>query len=136
MKLSMQPPTRSTESSEVIVAKEDWENFLSSLEHLMGVQKKTLEKLREVKLRNRALRAELKSALELPAVEQPRKGKKELKERKTMNICANCGNQLKRFDSFCDNCGTAVFRCECGRALSLNNRFCDVCGLPFSRNGA
>jgi len=107
------------EVNEVAVAGEDWENFVSSIERLMAVHKRTLERLREMKSRNRTLRNELKSA-------RVSSGKPSGK------VCENCGSAIDGSTYFCDHCGAAIFKCECGRELSRADRFCDFCGRPAS----
>jgi len=108
-----------TEVSQVAVPGEDWENFVSSIERLMAVHKRTLERLREMKSRNRALRTELKSA-------RVSSGKPAGK------VCEKCGNAIDGAAYFCDHCGAAIFKCECGRELKRADRFCDSCGRPAS----
>jgi hypothetical protein len=124
------------EVSQLAVANEDWENFLSSLERLMAVHKKTLERLREVKSRNKRLRAELKSAAQQPALTQPTKDKRASTNTDGANICGNCGNEAEILASFCDRCGAAMLRCKCGRELSRIDKFCDRCGQPVQSCGA
>ena len=103
----------------VAVASEDWENFVSSIERLMAVHKRTLERLREMKSKNRALRTELKST-------RVSSGKPLGK------VCGNCGSEIDGSAYFCDHCGAAIFKCECGRELSRADMFCDFCGRPAS----
>jgi len=119
------------EVSEVIVAKEEWEEFLSSLERLMAVHKRSLEKLRELRSRNRALRAELRSSVDLPSVNRPQTRKNQFREGDAATTCVNCGHEIERSASFCDRCGASVFKCDCGRALMPGDQFCDQCGRPF-----
>jgi len=59
------------EVPEVIVAKSDWESFLSALERLITLHKRTLQRLKELRVRNQALRTELRSAMELPTIKNP-----------------------------------------------------------------
>jgi hypothetical protein len=108
------------EVSQLAVASEDWENFVLSIERLMTVHKRMLERLREMKSKNRALRAELRSL-------RVSSGKPA-----GVKICENCGNAVEGLAYFCDHCGAAIFKCECGRELSRADRFCDFCGRPTS----
>jgi hypothetical protein len=106
------------EVSEVAVASEDWDNFVSSIERLMAVHKRTLERLREMKSRNRALRAELKSTRVSPT------------KAPGVKVCENCAIEVEGSAYFCDRCGASMFKCGCGRELSRADKFCDFCGKP------
>lgn len=54
------------EATEVIIGREDWEIFLSSLERLMTLQEKMVNQHGELIRRNEALRRELESPQEAP----------------------------------------------------------------------
>ncbi len=51
---------------ELLLGRDDWERFLSSLEKLMSLNQKTLQKVKELRHRNEALRRELRDAVGLP----------------------------------------------------------------------
>ncbi len=55
---------------EVVIAKSEWESFVASLERLITVHKRTLQRLRELRTRNLAVRTELRSAMELPTIKK------------------------------------------------------------------
>ncbi|HMK83424.1 MAG TPA: zinc ribbon domain-containing protein [Candidatus Bathyarchaeia archaeon] len=58
--------------AELIIVGDDWERFLSSLETFMSLHQKTIQRLKELGLRNKALRQELRDAINLPrAKEEP-----------------------------------------------------------------
>ena len=56
--------------AELMIVGDDWERFLSSLEQLMSLQQKTLHRLKELDVRNEALRQELRDAINLSKVKE------------------------------------------------------------------
>ena len=112
------------EVPEVVVAQNDWEKFISSLERLMALHQRTLQKLRDLRSRNRALRTELKSAIALPTLETP------TIESAILSLCRYCGHENLESARFCDHCGnsTSMLLCECGRVLRQKDLYCDRCG--------
>lgn len=127
------------EHVEVVVSRGDWEGFVSSLERLMGLHQRTLQRLRDLRIRNEALRAELRSALQLPTV-KPKETTGEGFGRPTVltlvgvKRCMHCDREIEISAEFCDRCGrtVAVSVCQCGRELGGSARFCDVCGRPVA----
>ncbi len=117
----------------IVVAKTDWEKFISSLERLIVLHKRTLQRLRDLKTRNQALRTELRSAMELPTIKKERGiGERDVI---AVQLCRYCAHEIELNSRFCDHCGKpgVVLRCECGRELALSDRFCDVCGRPIAQ---
>ena len=116
---------------EIVVAPSDWEFFLSSLERLMALHRKVLVRLKELKVRNEALRTELRSAMALPTLRSPREGASP-EEGAAIRWCRHCGREINLSARFCDSCGraVAVMLCSCGRELGRFDRFCDGCGRP------
>lgn len=138
------------ENAEVMIGREDWEKFLSSMERLMSLHEKTLNKQKELTTRNEALRQELRDALRIPTTtrvtgltREPGAGIIERVQewlnpsRKTpayvqaSNLrCGNCGYGIMRPSAFCERCGVPFggLFCRCGRELAPNDKFCDSCG--------
>ncbi len=116
---------------EVVIAKSEWESFVTSLERLITLHKRTLHRLRELRTRNLALRTELRSAMELPTIKKKPAISKE-ERLVAVQSCRYCGYEIELSSRFCDRCGrpVAVSRCECGRELGASDRFCDACGRP------
>lgn len=54
------------ESTEIMIGREDWERFLSSMERLMSAQERIIDRYRELNRNNDVLRRELKKALNTP----------------------------------------------------------------------
>jgi hypothetical protein len=125
--------SRNEQIPEVVVAKSDWESFLSSIERLITLHKRTLQKLRKLRARNEALRTELRSAMELPTIKK-RYGPSKEEKLVVVQPCRYCGYEIELTSRFCDHCGrpVAVARCECGRELGAADRFCDICGRPIA----
>jgi hypothetical protein len=120
---------------DVIVAKSDWENFLSSLERLISLHHKTIQHLRDLRIRNKALQAELRSALALPTIKAKPGVTPAVKEEMiAVQFCRFCGRELELAARFCDGCGRpmAAVRCVCGRDLIGTEKFCDNCGLQVT----
>ena len=120
---------------EVVVARNDWERFLASVERLISLHQRTLQKLRELRNRNRVLRTELRSAMALPTIrEKPQAGGPETERIVTVRQCRYCGQEIEMSAKFCDRCGrtVAVSLCECGRELVAMDKYCDRCGRPVN----
>ncbi len=119
--------------AEIVVARSDWEGFITSLERLITLHHKTLKRLKDLRIRNEALRTELRSALALPTVKQRfETGFPASEELVALQRCRYCDREIEMSAKFCDRCGRtlAVRLCECGRELGRFDRFCDSCGRP------
>jgi hypothetical protein len=120
---------------DVIVAKSDWESFLSSLERLISLHHRTIQRLRDLRIRNKALQTELRSALALPTIKpKPGVGPTVREEIMAVQFCRFCGREIELAARFCDGCGKSMaeFRCICGRDLLGTEKFCDNCGLQVT----
>jgi predicted amidophosphoribosyltransferase len=112
--------------TELIITQKSWEDFLVSLENFISVHQRSLNKLRELNERNKALRLELRGALALRPMLFPEASTGVLE-----GVCKFCGSDIPMDARFCDRCGrkqTEISSCVCGRELSLGDRFCDRCG--------
>ena len=123
------------EHAEVVVSRGDWEGFLSSLERLMSLHQRTLQRLKDLRIRNEALRTELRSALVLPTVKARETtgegiGRPTVLALVGVKRCLHCDREIEISAKFCDRCGRtiAVSVCECGRELGGSAKFCDICG--------
>lgn len=115
--------------AEVVVAQKDWEGFVLAIEKFISVHRRTISKLRELNVRNSALRSELRNALGLREIltAEPLFS---LKGR----FCESCGSDLQTDARFCDRCGRPAFGAcgNCGRSLGKADKFCDICGSMAS----
>jgi len=117
--------------AEVVVSRGDWEGFLSSLERLISLHQRTLQRLKDLRTRNEALRTELRSALALPTVKaRPEAGTPAVETLIAVQRCRYCTREIEISAKFCDRCGRAVTvsLCHCGRELGRSDKFCDACG--------
>ena len=117
--------------AEVVVSRGDWEGFLSSLERLIGLHQRTLQRLKDLRIRNEALRTELRSSLALPTVKaRPGAGTSAVETLMAVERCRYCAREIEISAKFCDRCGraVAVSLCHCGRELGRSDKFCDACG--------
>jgi len=117
--------------TEVVISRGDWEGFLASLERLISLHQKTLQRLRALATRNVAIRTELRSALALPTLETKRKMDGTASEALIpVQLCRYCANEIASSARFCDRCGmvNAALICRCGNELATSDRFCDGCG--------
>jgi len=123
--------------TEVIVSRGDWEAFLASLERLITLHRKTLQRLKDLEVRNQGLRTELRSAMALPTIKpKRRKGTANVEVLSVVRQCAYCGYEIETSAKFCDRCGkaNAAFLCQCGRELGKADEFCDTCGQALNAN--
>lgn len=122
---------------EVAVERGDWESFVTSLERFMTLHQRTLQRVKELWVRNRALREELRSAMTLPTIKVREKVEafEPYKESVSFQLCRFCGREIEKVARFCDSCGrlAGALRCECGRELTRDYRFCDACGRPANQ---
>jgi hypothetical protein len=120
---------------EIVISRNNWESFLSSLERLMTLHQKTLKRLDDLRIRNEALRAELGTALALP---NPKPGSEREKADLLLQReqCQYCGREVRAASKFCDSCGSVIgeLSCQCGRICSSPDRFCDLCGRALAGN--
>jgi hypothetical protein len=117
--------------TELILSRGDWEGFLSSLEHLITLHQKTLQRLKDLRTRNVAIRTELRSALALPTLEiKPATDESIAETLLPVRICRYCSNEIATSSRFCDRCGrvNAILLCKCGSELAGSDKFCDRCG--------
>lgn len=121
--------------TEVVLSRGDWGRFLSSLERLITLHRKTIQRLKDLRIQNQALRSELRSALALPTL-KPRPGKAGAPIERLVAVqrCLYCNREIELSANFCDQCGTATrgLLCECGRELGKFDKFCDRCGRPVT----
>lgn len=133
--------------AELVVAGDDWERFLSTLENFMSLQQKTLQRLKELNTRNQALRQEFRDAINLQKMNQQPAiiNQYQLLERTKYDV----GRPLKtrfgflrnfsrliRFESLQPsqalNSIGAYASCEkCGYQIKRPSRFCEGCGGDF-----
>jgi len=118
--------SRSEETrTEVVVSRGDWEGLFSSLESLMTLHQRTLQRPKDLRIRNEALRTEQTSALALPTVKaRPEKGASAMKPLVAVQRCRYCNREMEVSAKFCDNCGNAVgvSICQCGHPCLKDKR--------------
>jgi hypothetical protein len=132
---------------ELLLGRDDWERFLSSLEKLMSLNQKTLQKLKELHHRNEALRRELRDAVGLPTdrgepveITQGQAEAVMKPDRLGQRVKAGLGflGLLPRIESpspRLPQTGSSVdtyASCEkCGYRPQRASRFCEGCGADF-----
>lgn len=139
--------------AELVIVGDEWERFLSSLEKFMSLQQKTLQRLKELGLRNEALRQELRDAINLSRVnEEPARpaavhqfvetsvnrpierlefAVQPVKNR--LKILSRL-SRIVRSESFraSGNLTDSFASCEkCGHQIKRASRFCEGCGGDF-----
>lgn len=116
--------------TEMVLARNDWEAFMSSLERLISVHRKTMQRLKELKVRNDALRIELRNAIALPTLAPKIQVESAVEEPITIQVCRYCNRETALSAKYCDTCGRYIVlrTCDCGRELGRQDRFCDRCG--------
>ncbi len=130
---------------ELLLGKDDWERFISSLEKLMSLNQKTLQKIKELHHRNDALRRELRDAVGLPASRAPEISQAPSEaivrpDRLGQRFKAGLGllGRFSRAESTPPRLPTAEMpmdtsaSCEkCGHRIQRASRFCEGCGADF-----
>lgn len=132
---------------ELLLGRDDWERFLSSLEKLMSLNQKILQKLKELRHRNEALRRELRDAVGLPTdrgepVEISQGHSEATVKSNRLGQRFNIGlgflsryskteppsPRLPRTDMSIDTYAS----CEkCGYRIQRASRFCEGCGADY-----
>jgi hypothetical protein len=130
----------------LVVEQDDWERFLSSIERLISLHQRTLQRLKEVGHRNEALREELREAMGLRSLHV------DSRDRVLSSVKAKSGFLDRLFGpsaallrphlrvpktlsgQLLGVPGSAgLVKCgRCGRQFSRLDRFCDQCGAPFN----
>lgn len=132
---------------ELLLGRDDWERFLASLEKLMSLNQKTLQKVKELHHRNEALRRELRDAVGLPAdrgepaeVSQGQTGATVKYDRLGQRVKAGLGflgrfSRIEPLPPRLPQTGSAMdtsASCEkCGYRIQRASRFCEGCGADF-----
>jgi len=142
--------------AELMIVGDDWERFLSSLEQLMSSQQKTLHKLKELGVRNEALRQELRDAINLSKIrEAPQRSEYPshinklnpevsypvdqstfvVRPYKSRRGALSRLSRIMRSDSLRRSQNQNMLglaSCEkCGHQISRPSRFCEGCGGDF-----
>ncbi len=133
---------------ELLLGRDDWERFLSSLEKLMSLNQKTLQKVKELRHRNEALRRELRDAVGLPAdrgepveISQGDTDAVVKSDRLGQRVKAGLGflGRFPRIEPFSSarmpqtqSLADTSASCEkCGYRIQRASRFCEGCGADF-----
>jgi hypothetical protein len=117
------PQNEEKPKAELSLARDDLERLVSSLERLMALQRKTVQKLKELNRRNEVLSRKLRRAPSAPTASRskaaPRHRIKLTGELSTARVESErevtavglvcvCGRELASGAKFCDRCGRAV----------------------------
>jgi dsDNA-specific endonuclease/ATPase MutS2 len=106
--------------AELSFARDDWERLVSSLERLMALQRKTLQRLKELSRRNEELSRKLRKAASAPTASR---SKPVLQHRIELT------GQLRTARTEPEREVTVIgLKCSCGRELASGAKFCDRCG--------
>ena len=130
----------------LVVEQDDWERFLSSIERLISLHQRTLQRLKEVGHRNEALREELREAMGLRSLHVDSRnrvlssvrikssfldrlfGPSAVLLRSHPRVPKTLVEQSLAVPS---SAGLAICS-KCGHQFSRRDRFCDQCGAPFN----
>ncbi|MGA2973292.1 MAG: zinc ribbon domain-containing protein [Candidatus Bathyarchaeia archaeon] len=114
------PEDEEKPKAELLFPRDDWERLVSSLERLMALQRKTLQRLKELNRRNEVLSRKLRKATSAPTASR---SKPVLQHRIELT------GELRTARIEPEREVTAVgLKCSCGRELASGARFCDRCG--------
>jgi hypothetical protein len=113
------PQDKAKPKGELSFTRDDWERLVSSLERLMILQRKTLQRLKELNRRNEVLNRKLRKATSAPTATRSKPAPRhrieltgELstasKEVTEVGLKCSCGRELTSGAKFCDRCGRAV----------------------------
>lgn len=147
-----------SQSDNVIVERDEWDQLISSMERFITLHQQTLERLKELKQRNESLRRQIDDSktrprLDAQQIEKPNP-KPSLRKRlfssnaltvnrrsgrstsiKGVLQCGRCGFRIVKPSGSCERCGVSFggVYCVCGRPLGSNDKFCDNCGRTVSQ---
>ena len=116
--------------AEVVISGDHWEGFLSSLERLISLHQKALERLKDTRTRQVAREMEPRRALTSPIVVMPRTDWGATETSLPVRRCRYCSNEIATSARFCDHCGrtNATLICRCGNEISGPEKTCARCG--------
>jgi hypothetical protein len=137
--------------SEILIARDEWERFLSSVERLMALHQSAIQRLKELSSRNQTLRQEL-SAIQHSGAAKPERGegrrlaesnRAQQVQRKYGFINLHLLNHLKAKLESLENAArrsmTSNFprgyaSCtNCRYQIKRASRFCERCGANFGK---
>ena len=114
------PQDEAKPKAELSFTRDDWERLVSSLERLMVLQRKTLQRLKELDRRNEVLDRKLRRATSAP-IAKASKPVRQHRIKLTGELRAAGVGRVRE--------GTAKGSlCPCGRELPAEAKFCDRCG--------
>ena len=104
--------------AELSFARDDWERLVTSLERLMALQRKTLQRLKELSRRNEVLSRKLRKATSAASRSKPAPQPR-----------INLTGEVSTASVEPEHEVTAIgLKCSCGRELASGAKFCDRCG--------
>ena len=104
--------------AELPFPREDWERLISSLERLMALQRKTLQRLKDLKRRNEELSQKLRKATSAAS-------RSKLAPQHRIEVTSELGRARVEPERALAAVGV---KCSCGRELASGAKFCDQCG--------
>ena len=109
--------------AELSFARDDWERLVSSLERLMALQRKTLQRLKKLNRRNEVLSRKFRKNTSGPAASRSKPvpqhriiitgqlstaSKEPVGEVTAVGLVCVCGRELASGAKFCDRCGRSL----------------------------
>ncbi len=112
------PQDEEKPKAELSLARDDWERLVSSLGRLMALQRKTLQRLKELNRRNEELSRKLRKATSASSRSKPAPQHR-----------IELTGELRTASIEPEREVTAIgLKCSCGRELASGAKFCDRCG--------
>ena len=112
------PQDEEKPKAELSIAREDWERLVSSLERLMALQRKTLQRLKELNRRNEVLSRKLRKPTSAASRSKPAPHHR-------IEVTGELGRARVEPER---EIAAARLKCLCGRELASGAKFCDRCG--------
>jgi hypothetical protein len=114
------PQDEEKPKAQLSLARDDWERLVSSLERLMALQRRALQRLKELSRRNEELSRKLRKATSAPTASRSKPVPQHRIE---------ITGQLRTARIEPEREATAIgSKCSCGRDLASGAKFCDRCG--------
>ena len=114
------PQDEEKPKAELSIARGDWERLVSSLERLMALQRKTLQRLKELNRQNEVLSRKLRKATTAPTASRSKPA-----PHHRIEVTGELGRARVEPER---EVAAAGLKCLCGRELASGAKFCDRCG--------
>lgn len=122
------------EDANIVLRRDDWEKFLSSIQRFMSIHQQTLDRLRELSDRNKTL---AQQSQDIPDSTKIEEGRMHLRQSLRARLFgsrqetigqAGARPSFNRMRTRAAPLSLTPTCRRCGRELLPNDRFCDACG--------